>query len=832
MDREKFSEIYWLFSREALAQGSIEKYAAGMPKPRGKAAQRGMFPGAYKPVDESLLEDLDEYRTELAHSFKKVNPSLDSAELTEITQRTLDRLVFLRFLEDKQIEPQPFVDKFGESSSAWGDFSSVCRRLDNIYNGIIFKRHGILDAERFRLDNESFADICEQLCHLNSPYNFHAIPIHILGSIYERFLGKVIVATGKRVRVDYKPEVRKAGGVYYTPEYIVRYIVENTVGKLIEGKSPDQISEMRFADIACGSGSFLLGVYDLLLRYHGNYYNANPKKARKDGCVDRHGRVYLPLKKKREILLNNIYGVDIDAQAVEVAQLSLYLKLLQEETFDTVQGYQLAFHETLLPSLAKNVVCGNSLVGTDILDGELFPPDEERKLSPMNFKEAFSDVMKLGGFDAIVGNPPWGAEFTDLTLAYLRGKYKRVIARMIDSYIYFLDRAIQLVPDRGLVGFIIPSTLLNQVDAKPVRSLLLSRGLSALVSLGAGIFGSKVLNTSTIVIAGKPDDGAFALDDLSTLPISQREEALNHPKTTPWQQWKEFVENDVHLTFFVKGQNATALLMRLLGKQPTLGNLIPGGIQRGVSPDIAEAHVVSRSAAKVLKFEADLLRPSVSGSQIKRYCDWKSDQFIIYTTRNTQIKRYTRIARYLGKYRTLNSCPEVRQGKHPWWALHRPRDPEIFSSPKIIGLTTTKTIELIYDPKGSVFVTDAMYVFHAPNDCDAWAFIAIMQSKLFLFLYRTSNQGESRIIPQVKASKLEALPFPSCYSSRPNTERLTKLAIQLLEGKKRLAAAKTDRDKTYYESKCAALDRQIDRLVYDLYGLTEDEIQIVEKGIE
>ena len=158
---------------------------------------------------------------------------LDSETLTEVTQRTLDRLVFMRFLEDKLIEPQRMVARFGDKGPAWQDFIAACRRLDGIYNGIVFKEHAILDAPSFRADNEVFADICRRLSHEHSPYDFDAIPIHILGSIYERFLGKVIVATDKRVRVEDKPEVRKAGGVYYTPEYIVRYIVENTVGKLI-----------------------------------------------------------------------------------------------------------------------------------------------------------------------------------------------------------------------------------------------------------------------------------------------------------------------------------------------------------------------------------------------------------------------------------------------------------------------------------------------------------------------------------------------------------------------------------------------------------------------
>ena len=829
-DPENFGKIYWLFSREAVAGGALEKFAAELPK-RGE----GIPPPHLRSIDDAFLDDLEGYRAILARAFKKRNPRLESEPLTEATQRVLDRLVFMRFLEDKLIEPQKMVARLGESEYAWRDFVAASRRLDGIYNGIVFKEHAILDAPKFRADNEAFADICRSLSDDYSPYDFDAIPIHILGAIYERFLGKVIVATDKRVRVEDKPEVRKAGGVYYTPEYIVRYIVENTVGKLIAGKTPEEIAEMHFADISCGSGSFVLGMYDLLLEYHGRYYNENPGKTRKGDCVERDGKQYLSLQKKREILLNNIYGVDIDAQAVEVCQLSLYLKLLKEETPATARQYVLDFAhvarmKTLLPDLSRNIVCGNSLIGRDILEGQLFRGDEERKLNPMNFEDAFPEVMRRGGFNAIVGNPPWGASFRENELAYFRCRYQRVIARMVDSYIYFMDRALQLVQEHGLVGFIIPSTLLNQVDAMPVRRLLLSRGLSSVVSLGAGVFGNKVLNTSTIILTGRRDDGLLVLEDLSHFPPKEREKPLAAAKTTTWKDWEELVARDSHWTFFVHEQDASMLLARLRENNPSLGSLIPGGIQRGVSPDIAEAHVVTRGTASLLKLETELLRPSISGPQVRRYHDWEIDQFIIYTTRDTPIKRYPRAAKYLERFRAKNSCPEVKEGKHPWWTLHRPRDSQIFASPKIIGLTTTKTIELIYDPRDSLCVTDAMYVFHAPTDWDAWTLMAMMQSKLFQFLYRTANQGESRVIPQVKASKLETLPVPLCNTSNLISVRLREHTEQMLAAKKELAKAKTEKDRTYYESKCAALDRQIDRLVYDLYGLTDEEIEIVEGG--
>ena len=514
LDKEKFAEIYWLFSREALENDSLEKFAATLPKKRGKAVQRGSSKGG-ESIDDAFLAELDEYRGALARSFKAKNPDLAGDTLTELTQRTLDRLVFLRFLEDKQIEPQPLIANFGRKGTAWQDFIAASRRLDGIYNGIVYKKHALLDSPDFAVSDAVFSEICEKLCHANSPYDFNVIPIHILGSIYERFLGSVITATAKRATVEQKPEVRKAGGVYYTPEYIVRYIVENTVGKLIEGKSPAQIAEMRFADIACGSGSFLLGVYDLLLSYHTKFYNAHPNKAKKGDTVERDDGLHLSLQKKREILLSNIYGVDIDAQAVEVAQLSLYLKLLADETPASARGYQLEFHETLLPTLNKNIVCGNSLIGTDILSGELFDPLEERKLNPMDFEDRFPQIFQRdygetvvretmgfnyeasssltgddvrlkpvkfptkraqkksvsktdaiwrvwkGGFDAIVGNPPYVRiqalkESSPLSAEYLKTRFKAAAKGNYDIYVAFVERALQLLNASGKLGFILP----------------------------------------------------------------------------------------------------------------------------------------------------------------------------------------------------------------------------------------------------------------------------------------------------------------------------------------------------------------------------------------
>ena len=513
-DEKKFAEIYYTFSREAVEKGNLETYVQQLRKPKGKATQTGLFKGAFRPVDEDFLAYIDELREELAKALKKNNEELTSEDLTEATQRIIDRLVFIRFLEDKEILDDYVVDKFGEKGSTWNDFISTCLRLNSEYNGVVFKKH-FIDANFKGPDEKIFHDICRNICHLNTDYNFRYFPIHILGSIYERFLGKVVHATDKRVKIEEKPEVRKAGGVYYTPKYIVEYIVDNTIGKLVKDKTPKEISKLRFADIACGSGSFLISVYEHLLDYHTVYYNKhdNIVAAQKDGCRKDDEDVWqLSIEQKQSILTNNIYGVDIDAQAVEVSQLSLYLKMLENENVVTVAKHlqkkgRLFGADKILPDLSNNIKCGNSLIGTNISTGKLFSDEEEKKLNAFDFEIEFPEVFQSktqkhlhhsrpdmdidehtlleepmivygtkskGGFDAIVGNPPYVRQelIEERTKKYFKENYQ-VFNATADLYVYFFEKAISLLNSlRGRAGYIANNKWMRANYGKPLRNYL------------------------------------------------------------------------------------------------------------------------------------------------------------------------------------------------------------------------------------------------------------------------------------------------------------------------------------------------------------------------
>ena len=515
-DPEVFAKIYWLFSREATVGDAIGKYADTLEKPTVSSKQLGLFAGGYQNIDDAFLGQLDQYREDLARSFKRHNPELDSEQLTEIVQRLLDRLVFTRFLEDKLIEPHPIISQLGTKTSAWKQFVRECDRLDKQYNGVVYKHHSILDSPNFNVDDAAFLAICDELSDATSPYDFNAIPVEILGRIYERFLGKVVVATAKRATVEEKPDVRKAGGVFYTPDYIVTHMVEQALGPKVKGKTPEEILSVRIIDTSCGSGSFLIGVYEYILTELARTYAAKPKLAKKNDIVMRDGIVHLSIHKKREVLIKCIFGIDIDAQAVEVTQLSLYLKLLEDETTDSAQTQQLELASALLPSLNQNIIVGNSLISPidDANADDMFTIERYDALKAVDLHRTFPQVFRSGGFDLVIGNPPYIKESTNREAfdnihdsPYYQGK--------MDIWYMFACRALDILkPETGTLAFIATNNWTTNFGAKRLRGKVTKDArIEHLIDFGDfKVFKDAGIQTMILVAKRSTDPESYAFD--------------------------------------------------------------------------------------------------------------------------------------------------------------------------------------------------------------------------------------------------------------------------------------------------------------------------------
>ena len=321
-----FDFIYNTFSKSSILKGSFDKYVEDNKNKKGTSE-----------VDAELLNLVENWRVELAKNIALRNPALSIYNINSAVQKTIDRIIFLRIAEDKGMEETNILKTITNTENIYEKFNLLVEKANLKYDSSLF------DSEDWLIhlvvDNKILKDIIDNLYYPECPYEFSVLPIEILGNIYEKFLGKTIqfrnVKNTHTVIVEEKPEVRKAGGVFYTPQFIVNFIVQNTVAEKIQNKTPDEIAEIKICDPACGSGSMLVGAYQCLLSYHLDYYinENNIKKSLKKGVVFQvsHNSYRLTIAEKQRILQNNLFGVDIDPQAVEVTKLSLYLKLLENE---------------------------------------------------------------------------------------------------------------------------------------------------------------------------------------------------------------------------------------------------------------------------------------------------------------------------------------------------------------------------------------------------------------------------------------------------------------------------------------------------------------------
>jgi len=480
LDYEKEFEYLWNnFSKEKVFEGSIDTYAQQVTK---KGADS---------VDELFLKTLNGFRQELATSIYINNPLLDEEQIKQAVQATIDRIIFLRICEDRGVEVYGTMQKCANDAGKWKVYANLFAyftQADAKYNSGLFTLKTDKLTTALKIDNKILKNIIEELYLPKSPYLFAVMPADILGNAYEQFLGKIIVINpNKSITITDKPEVRKAGGVYYTPQYIVAYMVSSTLGekiKEIERKFAiedvgKEVSKLKLCDPSCGSGSFLLGAYQYLLDWYHSYYiqlykiNTQLKYEIKAPLTS-DGKLTSLVKK--EILLNNIFGVDIDANAVEVTKLSLLLKAMEGETESSIDTSLKIYRERVLPTLDDNIRSGNSLIDVDFYGDSLdFEPLIEKRIKPFSWKTQFAKVFttKTKGFDIIIGNPPYIniENLAEDARNYYLAKYQTCKGRT-DIYIAFIENNLKNLLENGSLSFIIPYAFTNQNYGEASREMI------------------------------------------------------------------------------------------------------------------------------------------------------------------------------------------------------------------------------------------------------------------------------------------------------------------------------------------------------------------------
>ncbi len=764
LSNEGFEQLM-LVSRESFEKGIIDKLAEKWDKKMRKI-----------PINEQLLLDFTKFRNILSKnimSFDRNRNLIEREEdLDEAVQRILDRLIFIRNCEDREMEEKMLWEAKNEANIL-KKLRETFLYFDKNYNSKLFT-YDITDNKKIHLcdmleiSNDILYEVIEGLYYTKDKltrYNFSAIEADVLGNIYEQYLGHILRKSDKRAKITESHIHRKKQGIYYTPTYIVDYIIRNTVCELLKDKKTDP-KKLRVLDPACGSGSFLIKAFDLLYKQcKDNDEGYSQTK------FDSNGKLYTA---KTEFLQNNIFGVDLDKQAVEIAQLNLLLKIAEK-------GHR-------LPLLQENIRCGNSLIDDNNIAGD----------KTFNWNNRFKQIMDEGGFDVIVGNPPYiRSRNLKKEDRLFFSKYYESSFRTFDIYLFFIEKAITLLKKGGYFGFIIPYSFLNQPYATKLRKMILEKcHIANIVDLSEiNVFEEAQIRNCIIICRKSRADKETVISSFSEGKIKQIGKV----------NAKEFSKNpDFMYRLEITGTNKS-ILEKIEQNAISLKRICY--ISKGIE-------VYERGSGNT---KDDFIKDFNKTGKYKKYLEAKET------------------GRYIIKW--SNKYLDYQPNRHC-----SAKFPELFENPKIImkriigknRITAAIDYDSFYVENTLVcvlpkFLLSSKFNFETEEielskKYDIKFLLAVLNSKLMSYYFKTKLGDKLQIYNRA----IEELPI----SVKINAV-IISLADKLLSLNKKLNEIQANTDaRSRIEEEIKKTDAEIDELVYKLYGITEVEKKIIEESLK
>ena len=839
---EHWEELYGTYSRDAVLKGSFDKYALSNKAKRGTAQ-----------VDTAFLGDIEIWREQLAKNLARRNSNINQRELNFSVMRIIDRIIFLRMCEDRGIEGYGQLQALVNGNQVYPRLCQLFRKADDRYNSGLFHfkeekgRPTSPDHLTLNLtvDDKILKDILKCLYYPQSPYEFSVLPTEILGQVYEQFLGKVIRLTkNHQAKVEEKPEVKKAGGVYYTPTYIVDYIVKNTVGKLLEGKKPGTktLDKIIILDPACGSGSFLIGAYQFLIDwYRDAYVKAGHVKHKKVLYQTSGGEWRLTTEEKKRVLLTHIFGVDIDPQAVETTKLSLLLKVLEGEDGEVLRRQLQLFQQRALPDLGNNIKCGNSLIGPDFYDQpqmSFIEEEDHYRINVFDWNTEFADIMKSGGFDAVIGNPPYvRQELLGDFKTYFQEHYA-VYHGTADLYSYFIERGVSILKSGGYFSYIVANKWMRANYGKPLRKWLRQQSIEEIVDFGdLPVFEKATTYPCIIRIKNTAQEKKLSVSQIKSLDFESLETSVNESGYPV--QFTSLVEDGWSLT----DERTQSLLDKLKSKGMPLGEYVEKKVYYGIKTGLNEAFVIDQKTRDELIAEdpksSELIKPFLAGRDIKRYCVPETGKYLILIPKGwTRLQsnnssnawkwmntNYSAVASHLAPFEE-KAEKRCDKGEY-WWELRSCDYYEEFEKPKIMLPDISLRGNFNIDDNANYTVNTAYIIASSEK-----YLLGLLNSGLISFFYGNCSPsyrgGYLRFIFQYLVTiPIRTIDF-SDQEDKARHDRMVELVERMLDLNKNLAYTKTTHDQAMLKRQIDATDRQIDQLVYQLYDLSPDEIAIVE----
>ena len=749
-------KLTW-FQSENLLKDKIEE----------EAKRRGI---KLKEIDiaKDFSANLNNIRNEINNYFKNNYKKYNDIEREELTQGLINRLIFIKKLEAEGIEPNELEQIYRNTSvDTYNKVIKLFERYRRKYDTDIFGQpNTISELEKIRIWDEVIRNLLDMISKPKSgtEYNFSAIDVDVLGTIYENYLAYI----QKGVELKGGQEERKEHGIYYTPKYIVDYIVDNTLGTMIND-AKSNVKKLKILDPACGSGSFLIGSINLL----DSYYDKELKSYHN-----------LPASKKLEIIKNNIYGVDLDERAIQIAKLSIYLKLLTLSAKSTKQPITETYY-SLLPELKSNIKNGNSLIDNPNLAGD----------KAFKWNEEFAEIINNGGFDVVVGNPPYIDYREIYGNAFLkRAYYSTKIKEKYNILIVFIEKGLQLLKEDGRLGFIVASQFLASDFGKNLRELILKTcDIEQLIDVSnLKIF--KDASTYPVIIIIKKKKRPNPQNLVKLAVIGKEDNLLNkkYKYTYIKQEYFSYIINNIFITSLTEKKFA---LLKKIEKDSYRLNVLATELTWGTSTSGYGKRKVSSDTYETLSNEQKLeYIKIIQTADIQRYFVYWNGEYID---------------------KSVFSDNKIK----------------LFNKRKIVIGRLNKHIKAALD--GGEYSVGKATILVLKDGINEKYVLGVLNSNLLDFYYKllftSTHMGGGYVSYDISYLKWLPIKLPSEQEQRKIIELVDK-TIELNKELYKFGDKKTER-RDNIESNIDRLNNQIENLIYKIYGITEEEKKIIEESL-